>query len=71
MSGNNKGILGTIYNVYNKSNARNPIKTGNFIVDSVVGRNKYIKAWNVGFEAGKAGFVSRQSYKELKQNKKK
>lgn len=44
MSGNNKGILGTIYNVYNKSNARNPIKTGNFIVDSVVGRNKYIKA---------------------------
>lgn len=70
MNKNSKRLLGTVYDVYRKSNAKNPIKTGNVLADYAIGQNKFTKAWNVGFNAGKAAFVAQQSYKELKQSKK-
>ncbi len=66
----NKRVLSTVESIYSKSNAKNPIKTGNHLVDYVIGKNKYAKAWNVGFEVGKAVFVALQSFNELKRNKK-
>ncbi len=65
---NEKGIANaakTIYDIYQKSDADNPLKTGNFWVDFVIGRNKYAKAWNIGYNLGKAAFVAEQAYKEL------
>lgn len=55
----------TIYDIYRKSDADNPIKTGNLLVDFVIGQNKYAKAWNIGYNLGKAAFVAEQAYKEL------
>lgn len=60
----------TIYDIYKQSDAKNPIKTGNVLVDFAVGQNKYAKAWNVGFSLGKAAFVAQQSYKELRKGRK-
>lgn len=60
----------TVYDVYKKSDADNPIKMGNPIIDFAVGQNKYAKAWNVGFAVGKGIFIAEQSLKELQKGRK-
>ena len=60
----------TIYDIYQKSDADNPLKTGNLLVDFAIGRNKYAKAWNIGYNFGKAAFVAEQAYKELYKGRK-
>ena len=52
------------------SNAKNPVKTGNIVVDFVVGRIPGVKYWNAGFNAGKAAFMVQQTYKETCKRKK-
>ncbi len=60
----------TVYDIYKKSNADNPIKTGNPLVDFAVGQNKFAKAWNVGFAVGKGIFIAEQSLRELRKGRK-
>lgn len=61
--------LRPFYNVWQKSDAENPIKTGITPVDFVVGKTRYGRAWNVGFNIGKAAFVIKQSFEELQKKK--
>lgn len=64
-----KQTIKTVYNVWQKSDAENPIKTGIMPVDFVVGKTRYGRAWNVGFNIGKAAFVIKQSFEELQKKK--
>ena len=52
------------------SNAKNPIKTGNALLDFVVNKNKYARVWNTGFNVGKLGFIAGQTYKNTCKRKK-
>lgn len=56
--------------VYKKSNVENPLKTGNIAVDYAMGQIKAVRAWNTGFNAGKYGFVAKQTYDETCKRKK-
>lgn len=64
-----KQTIKTVYNVWQKSDAENPIKTGIMPVDFVIGKTRYGRARNVGFNIGKAAFVIKQSFEELQKKK--
>lgn len=51
-------------------NVENPLKTGNAALDYVAGQIKPVKAWNTGFNAGKYGFIAKQTYDETCKRKK-
>lgn len=53
-----------------KSNVENPLKTGNAALDYAAGQIKPVKAWNTGFNAGKYGFIAKQTYDETCKRKK-
>lgn len=56
--------------VYKMSDAKNPVKTGNRVVDFATGRLPLVKDWNKGFNLGKLGFVAQQTYKDTCKRKK-
>lgn len=64
------GIAKKTVNVYKNSNVENPLKTGNIVADYAAGKTPPIKAWNTGFNAGKYGFVAKQTYDETCKRKK-
>ena len=64
------GIAKKAVNVYKKSNVENPLKTGNAALDYAAGQIKPVKAWNTGFNAGKYGFIAKQTYDETCKRKK-
>ena len=66
-----KGIAKKTFEIAKKSNAQNPIKTGNKPVDFIIGKIPLIKRWNQGYNLGKAGFIAQQTYKETCKRKKK
>ena len=53
-----KGIARRAVQVYKMSDAKNPVKTGNRVVDFATGRLPLVKDWNKGFNLGKLGFVA-------------
>lgn len=57
-------------NVYKRLNVENPLKTGNAALDYAAGQIKPVKAWNTGFNAGKYGFIAKQTYDETCKRKK-
>lgn len=65
-----RGIANEAVKVYKMSNAKNPIKTGNALLDFVVNKNKYARVWNTGFNVGKLGFIAGQTYKNTCKRKK-
>lgn len=64
------GVIHRAVKVYKMSNAKNPIKTGNYIADVAIGRLPLAKKWNQGFTAGKLGFVVQQTYNDTCKRKK-
>lgn len=65
-----KGVAKKAYEVAKRSNAQNPAKTGNAVVDFTAGRIPLAKNWNRGFNLGKIGFIAQQTYKETCKRKK-
>ncbi len=64
------GIAKKAINVYKRLNVENPLKTGNAALDYAAGQIKPVKAWNTGFNAGKYGFIAKQTYDETCKRKK-
>ena len=64
------GIATKAVDIYKKSNAENPLKTDNLVVDYAAGKIKPVKAWNTGFNAGKYGFMVKQTFEETCKRKK-
>ena len=64
------GIAKRAAKVYKMSNAKNPLKTGNKVIDFALGQNKIIKKWNQGFNLGKMAFVAQQTYNDTCKRKK-
>lgn len=64
------GVAKKAVDVYKKSNVKNPLKTGNVIVDYAIGQIPQIKAWNQGFNTGKYSFIAKQTYDETCKRKK-
>ena len=64
------GIMKQAVKVHKMSNAKNPIKTGNIAIDFVVGQIPLVKKWNTGFNLGKMGFITQQTYKNTCKRKK-
>ena len=58
-----KGVAKQAKKIYKKSNVSNPVKTGNVVIDHVLGSIPLIKSWNKGFNVGKLGFVANETYK--------
>lgn len=64
------GVTHRAVKVYKMSDAKNPAKTGNHIVDFAVGKIPLVKRWNQGFNIGKLGFVAQQTYNDTCKRKK-
>lgn len=64
------GVVRQAVKVYKMSNAKNPVKTGNKMVDFAVGNIPLVKNWNTGFNLGKIGFVAQQTYENACKRKK-
>jgi hypothetical protein len=65
-----KGVAKKAYEVAKRTNAQNPIKTGNAVVDYTINKVPLAKNWNRGFNLGKIGFIAQQTYKETCKRKK-
>ena len=65
-----KGIYNKSKEVYKKSNVKNPIKTGNKVIDFAIGRQPLAKKWNLGFNIGKYFAITKNIYDETCKNNK-
>ena len=63
------GVGKKAMNIAIKSNAKNPIKTGNKALDSGANTIPIVKGWNKGFNIGKGVFVAKQTYEDACKNK--
>ncbi len=64
-----RGIYNKSREVYKKSNIKNPLKTGNIVIDFITGKQPLVKNWNLGFNIGKHAAMAKIIYDETCKNK--